>query len=124
MPGWPICACSDGKFPSHLGEIPGKSSEIPPMLTPHMNTLCFYNSFLKEGEIPPRRAAEHLTGHDHHHMNSFREVFVMLVVIAVVCVDVFFTLCYSSHAYYLLFSLYFMLTINNLYKMQSQLTST
>ena len=48
----------------------------------------------------------------------------MSVVIAVVCVDVFFTLCYLSHAYYLLFSLCFTLTINNFYKMQSQVTST
>ena len=30
LPGWPTCTCSYDKFSSHLGEIPAKSSEIPP----------------------------------------------------------------------------------------------
>ena len=30
LPGWPTCACSDGKRSSHIGGVPAKSSEIPP----------------------------------------------------------------------------------------------
>ena len=35
--GWLICVCSYGKFSSHLGEIPGKSSET------HLGALAHFS---------------------------------------------------------------------------------
>ena len=51
FPNWPTCACSYGKFSSHLGGGPGKIKWDPTYsvwLTSHMNTLYFYMSFLKK----------------------------------------------------------------------------
>ena len=56
LPGWPTCACSYGRFSSHLGGIPGKSSEIPPR---RAGSLFIWTPYIfigvyKKREISPR----------------------------------------------------------------------
>ena len=70
--GWPTCACSYGKFSSHLGGVSAKSSEISPTGTGSLliwTHLYFYKNFLRKvwshlGELV------RLTGPAHLHMNS------------------------------------------------------
>ena len=38
LPGWLTCGCSYGQFSSHPGEIPAKSSEIPPRRVNSLST--------------------------------------------------------------------------------------
>ena len=71
LPGWPTCACSYGKFPSHLGGIPGKSSEIPPKRTCSLLTwkhYIFYSFFNKVRSHLGKSVR--LTVPAHLHMNS------------------------------------------------------
>ena len=59
LPGWHTCTCSYGKSPSHVGEIPAKSNEIPTGGLAHFSYehIIFLQGFFKEAEISPGRAS-------------------------------------------------------------------